>query len=234
MTSSAHPAAALTLIVALGAITVAGCSSVPEKQIAEAQEAAENAKAARVELYAPELMEQALAALAAAEADIAAQDEKFIVLRNYKGATLKLAEAMEAFTQATAEATNQKAQLKGPVRSLVREASLMVDAVEQEVAKLTARRAAADVVALQDQVAGLRQGLADASAAEKAADYKGAKSTLESVLAEATELRTKLDPNWVMEAPPPAEPEAAAPKAPAAPPPAAADTAKADSAAKTG
>ena len=220
------------IAAAFGALALAGCSSVPEKLIAEAQEAAENAKSARAELYAPELATRAQEALSAAEAEIAVQDEKFVVLRNYKSAALKLTEAVEAFNQATTEATNQKAQLKAPVRTLVRDAALMVDAVEQEVAKLTARRPGDEVVALQDQVAAMRQGLADATAAEKSGDFKTAKTTLEGVLASATELRTTLDPNWVMELPPPA-PEAAPakPAAPAdttsaAPPAAAADSAK--------
>jgi hypothetical protein len=230
MASIARSAPRRWALAVLGALALGGCSAVPDKLIAEAQQAAEDAKSARAELYAPELTEKAHAALAAAETEIATQDEKFVVLRNYKSAALKLTEALEAFRQAMVEATNQKAQLKAPVRALVREASLMVDAVEQEVAKLTARRPAAEVVPLQDQVARLRQGLADATAAEKVSDFKTAKATLEAVLAEATQMRTQLDPNWVMEAPPPAEP---APPA-AAPAPAETTAAPADSAKATG
>jgi hypothetical protein len=148
---------------------------------------------ARAQVYAPDAIREAEAAIAAAEAEITAQREKRIPFtRNYGAAAAKLAEAMAAFERAQKATTEAKSTLKGPVRAALKDATIAVNLVEQELAKLRASRPNADLTFWRNEVAKLRGLLAAAGETVKSQDYVMGKAQLDSTLAAAGELQARL------------------------------------------
>jgi hypothetical protein len=184
------PKRALALVPLLAA---AACSEFPKALLDQALELDKDAKEARAEVYAPDAIRQAEEAIAAAEAHIADQKAKKIpFLRNYDVATAKLNEAMAAFEVAVKATTEQKTALKDPVRAGLKEATLAVNLVEQELAKLVARRPKEDLTPWRSEVAALRGMLAAAGDAVKSQDYITAKAKLDSTLTESAALQARL------------------------------------------
>jgi hypothetical protein len=181
----------ILLMIAMVAV-ISACSSPPQQLLDQATAAREEAKSSGGEIYAADTMAQAEAAFAAAEAEIAAQGKKFAASRNYKVATEKLNEAMSAYNQAKMDATTAKESMKGEVETMAKMATTEVDEVEQMLAKAIAARPKADMTAMQNMVAALRQGLTDAGAAQSAEDYVTAKAKLQSVIDGATQLKSQM------------------------------------------
>jgi hypothetical protein len=172
---------------------VAACSELPQALLDQALELQKDAKEARAEVYAPDAVREADEAIAAAEAHIAAQKEKKIpFVRNYDVATTKLNEAMAAFEVAVKATAEQKTALKDPVRAGLKDATVAVNLVEQELAKLTARRPGADLTSWRNEVAALRGLLSAAGDAVKSQDYITAKGKLDSTLAASADLQARL------------------------------------------
>ena len=181
----------ILLMVAMAAV-MSACSSPPQQLMDQATAAREEAKASGGEIYAPDAMAQAEAAFAAAEAEIAAEGKKFAASRNYKVATEKLNEAISGYNQAKMDATASKESMRGEVETMAKLATTEVDEVEQMLAKATASRPKADMTAWQNEIAALRQGLTDASAAQSAEDYVTAKAKLQSVIDGATQFKSQM------------------------------------------
>jgi hypothetical protein len=177
----AAPAAALGLLFS-------GCLSEPESLIAQVGKAKEAVQEIGAETYAPDALQQAEEVVAAAEAEVAAQREKFVLMRNYKVATAKLTEAVEALNQVAKSAAETRNSMKGPVRALTKDATLAVDAAEQELAKWIASHRGADVAEWANRLASLRQMLEDASQAERKGDFITARAKLDGALAGGQEL----------------------------------------------
>lgn len=181
----------IPLMIAMAAL-ISACSSPPQQLLDQATAAREEAKSSGGEIYAADTMAQAEAAFAAAESEIAAQGKKFAASRNYKVATEKLNEAMSAYNQAKMDATTAKESMKGEVETMAKLATTEVDEVEQMLAKAIAAKPKADMTAMQNMVAALRQGLTDAGAAQSAEDYVTAKAKLQSVIDGATQLKSQM------------------------------------------
>jgi HAMP domain-containing protein len=181
----------ILLMIAMVAV-ISACSSPPQQLLDQATAAREEAKSSGGEIYAADTMAQAETAFAAAEAEIAAQGKKFAASRNYKVATEKLNEAMSAYNQAKMDATTAKESMKGEVETMAKMATTEVDEVEQMLAKAIAAKPKADMTAMQNMVAALRQGLTDAGAAQSAEDYVTAKAKLQSVIDGATQLKSQM------------------------------------------
>ena len=173
-------------LVMLGA---AGCITPPEKLIEQVKKAHEDTEELHASRYAPESAAAAESAYAAAQTEVAVQDKKFMPLRNYNDATAKLNAAVAAYTKAQTDAIQAKSALKGPVRQLMKDANQSVDAVEQLLAKAIATRANVDLTAWQNEIASLRQALADATAAQSGDDLNTAKAKLEWAVTKSSEVR---------------------------------------------
>jgi hypothetical protein len=176
-------------VVVLG---VAACAAPPQQLMDQARQAMEDAKASGAEIYAPEAMNKGMEAYNAAEADVAAQGKKFVASRKYDVAAEKYQEAMASFEQAKTDAAGIKEQMKGEVDTMMKDATAVVDATEQTLAKLIASKPKADLTEYQNQVAALRQGLTDASAAISSEDYVTAKAKVQSVMENATKIQGEM------------------------------------------
>ncbi|MGQ0722903.1 MAG: hypothetical protein ACT4PE_15245 [Candidatus Eiseniibacteriota bacterium] len=175
------PATALGLLLS-------GCLSEPESLIVQVEKAKEAVQEIGAETYAPDALQQAEDVVAAAEAEVAAQREKFVLMRNYTVATTKLTEALEALNAVAKSAAETRNSMKGPVRAMTKDATLAVDAAEQELAKWMASHRGADVTEWANRLASLRQMLEDASVAERKGDFITAKVKLDGSLAGGQEL----------------------------------------------
>jgi hypothetical protein len=182
-------------LVVLGAValTVPGCISPPNDLMTKASQAQDDAKTVNAALYSPDEMKAATTAYEAAQAEVQAQDKKFILLRNYNAATSQLNEAVEALNKAKVDALRKKASLKQPVRDDMRSANDVIDAAEQTFAKATAHKAHVDLTAWQNRLAELRQLQADAITAQNHDDLITAKAKLDSAVTGATELQNTMD-----------------------------------------
>lgn len=182
----------LTAGLCIVALAVSGCITPPEKLLEQAKHAQEEAKTLNADRYAAEAMSAAEEASRAAEAEVAAQEKKFMPLRNYDAATGKLNEAVAAFAKAKTDALAAKAALKGPVRQMMKDANQSVDAAEQLLAKAAATGANVDLTAWQNEIAGLRQALADATTAQNGDDLATAKAKLEWAVTKSSELQMNM------------------------------------------
>jgi hypothetical protein len=171
---------------------IAACASPPQQLIEQARKSMEDAKAAGAEMYAPDAMAKATEEFNAAEAEIAAQSKKFAASRNYKVAMEKFQASMASFEQAKLEATSAKETMKAEVDLMMKDATAVVDATEQAMAKIVASRPKMDLTQWQNEVAGLRQGLTDASTAISSEDYITAKAKIQSAMTKATEIQSQL------------------------------------------
>ncbi len=171
---------------------IAACASPPQQLIEQARKSMEDAKAAGAEMYAKDTTAKAMDEFNAAEAEIAAQSKKFAASRNYKVATEQFQQSMATFEQAKSEAATAKEAMKGEVDLMMKDATAVVDAAEQSMAKIVASKPKMDLTQWQNEVAGLRQGLTDASTAISSEDYITAKAKIQSVLSKATEVQGQL------------------------------------------
>jgi hypothetical protein len=191
----------LTAGLGLVAIAAAGCITPPTKLIEQATQAQEDAKTVNASRYAPEAAAAAEAAFQAAETERALQDKKFMPLRNYDVVESKLTEAVAAYGKAKNDALQAKSALKGPVRTLMKDANQSVDSVEQLLAKAIARGANVDLTAWQNNVAELRQALADATQAQNSDDLVTAKAKLEWAVTRSSELQLTMQEQLAGRAP---------------------------------
>jgi hypothetical protein len=182
------------LIFVLGAVAlgVLGCIQPPDKLVQQATQAQEDAKTAGAQRYVPDQMKAAEAAYDAAQSELEVQGKKFMLLRNYDAVSNQLTEAVAALTKARTEALRAKSALKGPVREAMKTANDAVDAAEQMMAKATATKANVDLMAWQNNLAVLRQLLADATASQNGDDLVMAKAKLDSAVTGAGVLQAMM------------------------------------------
>ena len=183
----------LTFVLGAVALGVLGCIQPPDKLTQQASQAQEDAKTVGAQRYAPDQMKAATAAYDAAQSELEAQGKKFMLLRNYTPATNQLTEAVTALTKARTEALKAKSALKGPVREAMKTANDAVDAAEQTLAKATASKANVDLMAWQNNLAALRQLLADATTSQNADDLIMAKAKLDSAVTGAGALQATMN-----------------------------------------
>jgi len=171
---------------------LAGCIQPPTKLMQQASQAQEDAKTVHAERYAPDQMKVATTAYESAQTTLATQDKKFVLLRNYNTVISQLTEAIAELAKAKTEALKARTTLKVQVRDSMKSANDAVDSAEQTIAKAPLTGAKVDLVGWQDNLAVLRQYLADATAAQNADDLISAKAKLDSAQAAAEALQTTM------------------------------------------
>jgi hypothetical protein len=121
--------------VLIAALLMSACASRPEQELSAARQAVEKARQAEADVYAPEEFQAATRALESAEAEIATQDERSFLTRDYE-------RAQELLSQATNRA-NAAVQTTEPGRA---EARQQAEAAQRdaEAALEEARGAMAD------------------------------------------------------------------------------------------
>ncbi len=166
------------------ALFTAACAKEPTEALTAAKTALEAAKTAEASDYAPEALAAAETAQAALEAELKAQGEKFALTRSYtKAAELATAATAAAESAATAAAAGKEA-MKVEATALVAGVRAAVETTKQVLAKAPkGKGSAADLEAMNADVAAVETSLPDMDAALAAGKYKDAKAKADAAKA---------------------------------------------------
>jgi hypothetical protein len=174
----------LVSVLAGVALLSAACAKEPADALNAAKAALEAAKTAGASDYAPSALAAAETAAAALDAELKAQAEKFALTRSYTKAGELAAEAKTAAEQAAAAAVTGKEQMKAEATTLIAGVRGSIDAAKQALAKAPkGKGSAADLEAMNADVAGVEAALGEMDSAMAAGNYKDAKVKAEAAKA---------------------------------------------------
>ncbi len=179
--------------VALSALI--GCASKPEQEIAAAQQALEKARAAEAPAYAQAEFQKLEQSFQEAQAEIAAQDQKFALSRSYDAAkqtlvgivgqadeVVKTAQANRETARAAAETALQDAQA-----ALAAAQEALSKAPQGKDTRAELEAMAGDLKAAQDSLAQAQQALAAGKYLEATTALNALKAKADSVASEVAE-----------------------------------------------
>ena len=118
---------ALLAVIAISLIVMAGCSKPPEAEMAAAQSALNNAKAAEAEQYAPQAFRMLSDSLNAANAKKTEQDGKFALVRSYGESKAMFERVATMSTDVVNQANAEKERVKAEVTTMMGEIKGMLD-----------------------------------------------------------------------------------------------------------
>ena len=175
---------------AVAALTA--CAKAPQEDINAAQAEIDRAKQAQAEVWAPNEFQGADQAMTAANAEIAAQDQKW--MKNYDKAKELLAQAKDQATQAATAAAANKEQARRDAETALTDADTALQAAEAalKVAPVT-KDSKADLELYKSDLATLRTTLDGARAAFASEDYKKALESTASVKDKAGTIAQQLE-----------------------------------------
>jgi len=181
----------LATIGALSMFVVLGCAKPPQDAINAAQAELDKARA-QAETWAPTELRAADEAMSAAQAEINAQNEKW--LKNYDKATELLNSAKDNAVKASEAAVANKEQAKKDAEAALGMADTAVQtaAAALKVAPVT-KDSKADLELFKTDLATLQSTLDAAKASFASEDYKTALDSANSVKDKATSIATQLE-----------------------------------------
>jgi hypothetical protein len=161
--------------LSVAALVVAGCGKLTEEVRTSAQTAMDEAKAAGAEMYAAPEMNAAMDSLSAAQAEIANQDGKFALFRNYKEAERKLgvAQGLAATAKQTAAVNKEKARVEA--EALFTQVGAMVDSTRALMTRAPSDKEGKKIIeAITTDLEGIAATLPEVRAMIDKQDYRGA------------------------------------------------------------
>ena len=179
------------LVVGL-AVAAAGCASPPQSAIDAVKAAMDKASVAGAAEYAADSLKAAQDAQAALDAELKAQGDKFGLFRSYTKAAELATAAQTAAEKAEQDAAAGKEQAKNEATALIEEAKTALTQAQDMLAKAPkGKGTAADLEAMNADVAGVEAALGEMDAAMSASNFKdakvkaeAAKATLDKVVAD--------------------------------------------------
>lgn len=181
-----------TLVLLFGTILMA-CAEKPIQGTDSALQALQAAKQAGAEKYAPESLRVAEDEYQKAQEEIAAQDDSFVMTRNYDTANAILvkvvADAEKAKTEAIASRQLVKTQAEGAV---VLAKTSLEEAKNQLAQAPTGKGTQADLQALRGDLQAAETTFAEIDAIMAMEDYIGVKAKAESVQALAARVNEQV------------------------------------------
>jgi colicin import membrane protein len=170
----------LPALAGVALISVA-CARQPSDTVNAAKASLDAAKMAGAADYAPAALARAETSAAALDAELKAQSEKFALARSYTKASELAASAKSDAEKAAAEAVSGKEQMKAEATTLIAGVRGSLDAAKQALAKAPkGKGSAADLEAMNADVAGVESSLAAMDSAMAAGNYKDAKVKAEA------------------------------------------------------
>ena len=157
------------------------CAKEPSDAVGAAKSSLEAAKTAGAADYAPAALASAETSAAALDAELKAQSEKFALTRSYAKASELAAAAKTAADNAAAEAVAGKEQMKAEATTLIAGVRGTLDADKKALASAPkGKGSAADLEAMNADLAGVESSLATMDAAVASGHYKDAKVKAEA------------------------------------------------------
>jgi hypothetical protein len=178
-----------TVALVATTLTIAACAKAPETELASAQAAIEQARAAEAEKYAAEGYRAANDSLAAAQAEIQAQNSKFALFRKYDRATALIAASQSAATKAQSDAAVNKQAAKTAAEEALATATAAVDSAKTMLDRApVGKDNRADVEMMKTDLAGAETNLESVRQAIAQEDYLGAKSQADAIRDKAMQI----------------------------------------------
>lgn len=189
---------ASSTLVLIVVVALAGCSGAPDETLELSRQSVANAEAAGAEDFAPVELAEAREALAAAQAELEVQNEKFALSRSYSHAEELLATADARAQEAVQAAEEAKAVARQEAESTVQAASTAVSDLQTLIAEVEAcprkpKGFAGDMTVLKGEVEGLSASLEPLSSALVSQDFTTARTQAEALNSRAALLRTDLE-----------------------------------------
>ena len=170
-----------TLVLALGTMLMA-CAEKPIQGTDSALQSLQAAKQAGAEKYAPESLRVAEDEYQKAQEEIAAQDDTFVMTRNYDAANAILAKVVADAEKAKTEAIASKQMVKTEAEGAVVLAKTSLEEAKNQLAQApTGKGTQADLQALRGDLQAAETTFAEIDAIMAMEDFIGVKAKAESV-----------------------------------------------------
>lgn len=185
------------LFATLLALSLMGCAAPPETEMQAARTALDEAKAADAPTYAEEDWSHAQSALAAAEAEIDVQRQKFALFRSYDQAVSLVATAQEEAEEAKSAAVTGKEQARTEAQAAYDEAQTTVEMARSLITEIETcgrpvKGLAADLATLRGGTDALSGELTTISTALSGGRYSEAEDLGQSLEEEAGKMVSDL------------------------------------------
>jgi Skp family chaperone for outer membrane proteins len=179
------------LVLALA--LMAGCAKAPQETVDAAKAAIEAAKAAEADRYLADQFNAAQDSLNAALTEIAAQDSKFALTRNYDRAKALLESAISAAKAAQDGVAAKKEEVKAEAATLLTSAQTAVEETKNLLAKAPRGKEGREVLEqMQTELSGVEGSLAEANNALNSGDFLGARDKAKAAIDKANSLSQEL------------------------------------------
>ena len=170
-----------TLVLALGTMLMA-CAEKPIQGTDSALQSLQAAKQAGAEKYAPESLRVAEDEYQKAQEEIAAQDDTFVMTRNYDAANAILVKVVADAEKAKTEAIASKQMVKTEAEGAVVLAKTSLEEAKNQLAQApTGKGTQADLQALRGDLQAAETTFAEIDAIMAMEDFIGVKAKAESV-----------------------------------------------------
>jgi len=185
----------LTVVALLFTLALmAGCAKVPQEVVDAAKAAVDGAKAAEADRYLADQFNAAQDSLNAATAEIAAQESKFALTRNYDRAKALLESAIAAANAAKDGVAAKKEEVKAEALSLWTAAQAAVEETKKLMAKAPRGKEGKVVLEqMQAELAGVEASLADANNAIASGDFLGARDKAKAASEKVNGIKQELE-----------------------------------------
>lgn len=177
----------------VAAIVLVGCQKAPTDQVAAAQTALDEARAAEADKYAPDEFGMAQASFSQATEQISQQEEAFFLTRNYGEADRLLKETVAQVETARTAAVANKEKVRQEVEVLTTETQAAIDAAKAILAKAPrGKDTREELAAMQADLDATTAALASAQEMFASGDYLGAKASLTQSMEKANAVSTEV------------------------------------------
>ena len=181
-----------TLVLLFGTILMA-CAEKPIQGTDSALQALQAAKQAGAEKYAPESLRVAEDEYQKAQEEIAAQDDSFVITRNYDTANAILVNVVADAEKAKTEAIASRQLVKTEAEGAVVLAKTSLEEAKNQLAQApTGKGTQADLQALRGDLQAAETTFAEIEAIMAMEDYIGVKAKAESVQALAARVNEQV------------------------------------------
>jgi hypothetical protein len=171
-------------------VGLVSCAQAPERELTEAMQVLEQARAVEADLYASETFQEAEDTLTMAQAEIEAQAENSILSRSYDEAARLLESAKLASSRAVYEAKSGKEQARQDAEAAISDARATLESSQASLAKARPSNQTRDELeSMKADLDALQAALAEAQIEFETGNYIDARNKAEMVLAETTIIR---------------------------------------------
>ncbi len=175
------------------ALLVAACAQPPTEKLAAAEKAVADARAAGAQTYLGEDFTKLEGMLASAKKEVAEQDAKFALLRDYGKSEQLLGSVSTDAGRVTTETAKKKEEAKAAAAQAQQTAQAAVTAAQALVAKAPAGKDRAALQAIKADSEGLTASLAEIQKAIDGGDYQGAQAKAKAIQEKAQSISTEVE-----------------------------------------